>query len=67
MGEWRIMMNETRFTKMEAALLDLLERNPGRVVPRGFLLENVWGYKRAYGPERSMCTLVDFEPSWKPM
>ena len=37
-------MNEIRFTKKEAALLDLLERNPGRVVPRGFLLENVWGY-----------------------
>ena len=40
-----ITMNETRFTRKEAQVLDLLERNPGRVVTRKFLLENVWGYK----------------------
>ena len=37
-------MTQIRFTKKEAKVLDLLERNPGRVVTRKFLLENVWGY-----------------------
>jgi DNA-binding response OmpR family regulator len=40
-----IAMNETRFPRKEAQVLDLLERNPGRVVTRKFLLENVWGDK----------------------
>jgi DNA-binding response OmpR family regulator len=43
--QMEITMNETRFTRKEAQVLDLLERNPGRVVTRKFLLENVWGYK----------------------
>ena len=42
-------MNETHFTRKEAQVLDLLERNPGRVVTRKFLLENVWGYKDGVG------------------
>ncbi len=37
-------MTQIRFTKKEAKVLDLLERNPGRVVTRRFLFENVWGY-----------------------
>ena len=37
-------MNEIRFSKKEAKVLDLLERSPGRVVTRKFLLETVWGY-----------------------
>jgi DNA-binding response OmpR family regulator len=38
-------MTETRFTKMEARVLDLLQRNAGQIVARTFFLENVWGYK----------------------
>jgi DNA-binding response OmpR family regulator len=38
-------MTETRFTKMEARVLDLLQRNAGQIVTRTFFLENVWGYK----------------------
>ena len=38
-------MTEIRFTKKEAKVLDLLERNPGRIVTRKLLLENVWGYR----------------------
>ena len=38
-------MTETRFTKMEAGFLDLLQRNAGQIVTRTFFLENVWGYK----------------------
>ena len=38
-------MTETRFTKMEAGVLDLLQRNAGQIVTRTFFLENVWGYK----------------------
>jgi DNA-binding response OmpR family regulator len=38
-------MPETRFTKMEAGVLDLLERNAGQIVTRTFFLENLWGYK----------------------
>jgi DNA-binding response OmpR family regulator len=39
------IMTETRFTKMEAGVLDLLQRNVGQIVTRTFFLENVWGYK----------------------
>src|SRR5580692_6216001 len=38
-------MTETRFTKMEAGVLDLLQHNVGQIVTRTFFLENVWGYK----------------------
>jgi DNA-binding response OmpR family regulator len=38
-------MTETRFTKMEAGFLDLLQRNAGQIVTRTFFLENLWGYK----------------------
>jgi DNA-binding response OmpR family regulator len=38
-------MAETRFTKMEAGVLDLLQRNAGQIVTRTFFLENLWGYK----------------------
>ena len=38
-------MIETRFTKKEAGVLDLLLHNAGQVVTRAFLLENVWGYR----------------------
>jgi DNA-binding response OmpR family regulator len=38
-------MSEIRLSKKEAKVLDLLERSPGRVVTRKFLLETVWGYK----------------------
>jgi DNA-binding response OmpR family regulator len=37
-------MSEIRLSKKEAKVLDLLERSPGRVVARKFLLETVWGY-----------------------
>lgn len=37
-------MSEIRLSKKEAKVLDLLERSPGRVVTRKFLLETVWGY-----------------------
>ena len=62
-----ITMNETRFTRKEAQVLDLLERNPGRVVTRKFLLENVgipafeWmqgvtgGYRRMFPDLNSWC------------
>jgi DNA-binding response OmpR family regulator len=38
-------MIENRFTKREAGVLDLLQRNAGQIVTRTFFLENVWGYK----------------------
>ncbi len=38
-------MIENRFTKKEAGVLDLLQRNAGQIVTRTFFLENVWGYK----------------------
>ena len=38
-------MTEIRFAKKEAKVLDLLERNPGWIVTRKLLLENVWGYR----------------------
>ncbi|MGA3242463.1 MAG: winged helix-turn-helix domain-containing protein [Bryobacteraceae bacterium] len=38
-------MTETRFTEKEAGVLDLLQRNAGRIVTRAVFLENVWGYK----------------------
>jgi len=39
-------MTQIRFTKKEAKVLDLLERNPGRIVTRKVLLESVWGYRK---------------------
>ena len=38
-------MTENRFTKKEAGVLDLLQRNAGQIVTRTFFLENVWGYR----------------------
>jgi DNA-binding response OmpR family regulator len=38
-------MTETRLTKKEAGVLDLLQCNVGQIVTRTFLLESVWGYK----------------------
>ncbi|MEU6114700.1 response regulator transcription factor [Streptomyces sp. NPDC047117] len=37
------------FSRTEWALLDLLARNPGQVVPREVILERVWG--RDFGPD----------------
>jgi DNA-binding response OmpR family regulator len=47
-------MTEIRFTKKEAKVLDLLERNPGRIVTRKLLLENV----SAEGKELAALSLV---------
>jgi hypothetical protein len=38
-------MTETCFTKMEAGVLDLLQRNAGQIVTQTFFLEHLWGYK----------------------
>jgi DNA-binding response OmpR family regulator len=38
-------MTENRFTKKEAGVFDLLQRNAGQMVTRSFFLENVWGYR----------------------
>jgi DNA-binding response OmpR family regulator len=38
-------MTQIRFTKKEVKVLDLLERNSGRIVTRKVLLESVWGYR----------------------
>jgi len=48
-GEERI-----RLTGMEFSLLELLFREPGRVVPRAEILEQLWGYT----PERHVDTRV---------
>ena len=39
-----ICMTQIRFTRKEAKVLDVLERSPGEVVTRKFLLDNVFGY-----------------------
>ena len=37
-------MTQIRFTRKEAKVLDVLERSPGEVVTRKFLLDKVFGY-----------------------
>lgn len=37
-------MAQIRFTRKEAEVLDVLERSPGEVVTRKFLLDKVFGY-----------------------
>ena len=37
--------NAAKLTRKEAALLELLERNPGRWLSRAYLLNTIWGYK----------------------
>jgi DNA-binding response OmpR family regulator len=39
-----IFMTQIRFTRKEAKVLDVLERSPGEVVTRKFLLDKVFGY-----------------------
>ena len=34
-----------RLTRKESQLLSLLQQNPGRCLPRGYLLETIWGYR----------------------
>lgn len=37
--------NAPKLTRKEAALLELLERNPGHWFSRAYLLNTIWGYK----------------------
>lgn len=34
-----------RLTRKEAQLLAVLQQNAGRCLPRGYLLETIWGYR----------------------
>ena len=34
-----------RLTRKESQLLAILQQNAGRCLPRGYLLETVWGYR----------------------
>lgn len=58
-------MTQIRFTKKEAKVLDLLERNAGRIVTRKVLLESVWVIGKGQRPARWMCTSAGFGPSWR--
>ena len=43
--EIQFMDNAPKLTRKEAALLELLERNPGRYFSRAYLLNKIWGYE----------------------
>jgi DNA-binding response OmpR family regulator len=34
-----------RLTRKESQLLSVLQQNAGRCLPRGYLLETIWGYR----------------------